>query len=392
MGESEDIILRTVIFTPQADTDRVERCFNIVCCGATVDQPNPRHPRPFLLLSAWLKLLRGSGLLSNTMTLRTASRIFHKTVGLSEGDPSAAHRGNTSKSPGSEGWNRVKKMAGVESPGSSADAEPRHLIHIDDFVLLITSVAEHTYATDTEETSEWRLLKICKEHIFPAVLQPKNVVGEDEVLDMLLSPECLPVLNDAEDLLSPLFVHYAGGRSLKSSTSLSLENIEELFADCQVCPNLLPADAVVVAFTSTGTKRKRRLPHFIEIIGRTAISAFEHMPLVELMRDVLPQHRLRATLKYMAQSPSCTAACGNAKMIKRVQDKLGMDCPVHIPAIQREEREEREDTGEITKVALRVLSLTQAHHPNPNRLGGIGIVELPSEGSLEHYTCNVPRM
>lgn len=94
------------------------------------------------------------------------------------------------------------------------------------------------------ETAEKRLLKMLTVHVFPSVLEPKNVVGDDDELAAIMTTECIQVLASVEPLMTTVFVNYCGSSKLEASTSISLKKLNALFLDTKVNPELLELQAL----------------------------------------------------------------------------------------------------------------------------------------------------
>ncbi len=114
--------------------------------------------------------MRTSGLLSNSFTFRTIRKIF-ASVGIT-----LATRAVQSV----VGLNGTCAGEPDDSSEDSPGPENKHFMTLDDFVLLLSAVAEGTFPVDPgtfSETAEGRNLKLLRDHIFPAVLQvSKNLL------------------------------------------------------------------------------------------------------------------------------------------------------------------------------------------------------------------------
>ena len=131
----------------------------------------------------------------------------------------------------------------------------------------------------TPSKEEDLLKQLLHQHLFPAVLEIRTIVGDDHFLEDLLELRVISLMALVQPAMTAVFLHYCGTTELDDNTALPLRKLELMARQFMLFPQLLNAKDIQVAFSSTGTKRRRRLPHFVEFIGRAALLAFEHHPL-----------------------------------------------------------------------------------------------------------------
>ena len=190
-------------------------------------------PEAWLSLSDFLKILRGSALLSNHLAYAETCDLFNSCQG--------AH-------------------------GQSPANEPKQL-SLEQFVLLFASVARcnHPEKEPTplvtggeyvhEPASEVQLLKqLLHDHLFPSVLQVRTVVGDDEVLEALTVPPVIELLGinppyhhhhlrilcsaQVQPALLRVFCKYAGTQKLEENTALPLRKLEAFARDFMLIPQV----------------------------------------------------------------------------------------------------------------------------------------------------------
>jgi len=226
--------------------------YDIVCGGASLADPKPKYKVPFLCLSFFFKMLRSSGILSNHVTFKIGCMLF-------------------------EG-------AGREYDGPDTNTkEPQRAMSCDDFTLLLSQIGDLSYGDPKGAvyivTSEERLSRLLKSHLFPSMLVSKSVIGDNRALqDIMENVEVLHLLDLSEDFFKLLFLTYTQSESLTGKTAINLEQLETMLTDIHVVPMIITLEELVGIFCCTGTKKKRKFPHFMEMLARIGIMAFSPTP------------------------------------------------------------------------------------------------------------------
>jgi len=303
---------------------QLKTVYNICCAGATIVDPNPKYKEPFLTLTNFVKITRTSGILSNFITFRTVTALF-ETAGLP-----------------------------FEAGESGTDHEPKRLMSLDHFALLLTHLADLSYGRQGQqsyiETTEKRLIKLLQVHMFPSILQTKAVVGENQALsDIIDSVEIIHITDLAEDFFSIVFLTYANHEEMTPKVALSLAQMQQMYADFKVCPEIITTAELVDIFAATGTKRKRKFPHFLEMIMRTALNAFERSTGDQPRNDAItvlgqpkPVTRVYSLIEYMTRGKAAKLV-GKGHIIRgkgvleALADNVHYMATVVLPDLQTQE-------------------------------------------------------